>query len=248
MSENKHKRSVQIAQDEVMDDLLHGELKLVQHRKGYRYSVDALLLASFALRRAEGKKVLDMGAGTGVIALILACRAAPARVAAVELQPGLADLARKNVKLNQTSPPVEVFQEDAMRLDNIFPPAEFDLVVSNPPFRSSSSGRVSSVPEKALARHEIMMSIETWLKQAGHVVGPAGSICLVYPVDEQERLEKAASRLSLWPARKQYACDRPGGRKKLMLVELRSEKTETRLEPEVPIETESGRFSLDGYK
>ncbi len=248
MKNGKHESSVGLAADEVVDDLLHGELKLIQRRRGYRYSVDALLLASFAMPLAKGSRVLDMGAGTGVIALILACRSGAARVAAIELQPGLAALARKNAALNKTDPPVEVFAEDAMRQSEVFSPGEFDLVVSNPPFRTSSSGRTSPVPEKALARHEIMMSLKPWLLQAGHVTAPEGSICLVYPADQEKRLIETARDVEFYPSRKQYAVHRPGEKRKLLLVELKPEKTETRTEPEIPIETDAGRFSLDGYK
>jgi len=248
LENTEHGGTAELGPGEVMDDLLHGELKLVQHVKGYRYSVDALLLAAFALPLADGKRVLDMGTGTGVVALIIACRATPIRVAAVEVQSSLAALAQKNTAINKTVPPVEVFDKDAMELEKIFPPDEFDLIVSNPPFRTSNSGRTSPLPEKAAARHEVLMSLLPWLAQAKRVLAPTGSICLVYPVDEEKRVMDTCAGLSLFPARKQYATDRPDGRKRLFLVELKAEKVETRLEPDVPIETDAGKFSLDGHK
>ena len=77
--------TIELKAGETLDDLLHGELKLIQQRDGYRYSADALLIASFALPLIDGQTVLDMGTGAGTIALILAARGRPARVIGVEI-------------------------------------------------------------------------------------------------------------------------------------------------------------------
>ena len=239
---------MRIQDDESLDDLLHGELKLLQKKRGYRYSVDALLLASFALPLASSGTLLDMGAGSGVIALILAQRGTPSRVVAVELQPVLAEMARRNAELNRTEPRVEVIEADAVRLHERLPGLKFDLIVSNPPFRPRGSGRASLHPEKALARHELGMDLPSWLREAVRLLAPGGSLCLVYPVDQEDRLLREALAAGLHPVRKQYAVDRPGGSRKLLLVELRARPGRLRVLPELAIETEEGKFSLDGYR
>ena len=129
---------------ETCDDLLHGEMKLFQRAGGFRYSVDALLLAAFALPLSAGARVLDLGTGSGVVALILARRGRPARVVGVELQAGLADIARRNASANPTDPRVEIIEADA--LARPFPAASFDLVVSNPPFQPGGAGPKTRTP------------------------------------------------------------------------------------------------------
>jgi tRNA1Val (adenine37-N6)-methyltransferase len=239
---------ISIKDDETLDDLLHGELKLIQHKKGYRYSVDALLLSHFALPLVDGRAVLDMGTGAGVVALILAQRAKPARVVGVEIQNGLAGLAERNAQINPTEPRVEVIRADATQLSQEFEPGSFSVIVTNPPFRELQSGNMSPNLEKAIARHEIAMSIKNWLYEAGKLVAESGSISMVYPVDEGLRLMKTIENLGLHLARRQYATDRPRGDIKLLLLDLRKKPCQLENLPDVPIQTDQGKFSLDGYK
>jgi tRNA1Val (adenine37-N6)-methyltransferase len=243
----KQSLSLELKEGEALEDLLHGQLKLIQPCKGYRYSADALLLAAFSLEAAAGKDVLDLGCGSGVIALILAARARPRSVTAVEIQSGLADMACRSAALNRTEPPVKIVRANALA-PGLFPAASFDLAISNPPFRPANSGRQSQDPEKALARHEIAMNLKDWLHAAARLLRADGRICLVYPVDRETKLRAVAAEQKLHPARIQYALDRPGGARKLVLFELVKNPAELLALPDVPIETPEGKFSLDGYR
>jgi len=240
--------TVKIKSDETLDDLLHGELKLIQKKDGYRYSADALLLAHFALSPAKGAVVLDMGCGAGTVALILAARAKPARVIGAEIQKTLAEVAERNAELNPTEPKLEVIRADATQLSLEIEPGSIDLIVSNPPFRKAGSGHTSPNPEKALARHELAMSINTWLAEAKKLLTESGKICLVYPLDQEDRLMQAAERAKLFPSRRCRAIDRPGGSGKLLLIEFAQTPCKTETLPDIPIQTDAGKFSLDGYK
>jgi tRNA1Val (adenine37-N6)-methyltransferase len=240
--------TIELHPDETLDDLLHGELKLIQRRDGYRYSVDALLLSHFALPLVQGEVVLDMGTGSGVVALILAKRGRPCRVIGVELQKGLAQMARRNNQINRTSPAVEIMDGDACLLSLKFPPESFGVIVSNPPFFTCDSGQVSPNMERAFARHEIAMSLKRWLFEAQKLLARAGKIMIVFPSDQEDRLLDTAAGLGLSLARRQYALDRPGGSRRFILVDLRSQPCPIQDLPDIPIETEQGKFSLDGYK
>ncbi len=237
-----------IGSDETLDDLLHGELKLVQRKKGFRYSVDALLLAHFALPLAGGADVLDMGAGAGTLALIIAKRGAPRSVTALEVLPELAELARRNARLNRTEPTVEVVQADAMDPGTALPERGFDLIVTNPPFRTAASGRQSPNRERAAARHEIMMNLPGWIESARRLIRPPGAVCIVYPEDQIERLLGEARGRGMHPRRALHATDRPGGERKLCVLELVSRETGCEELPDAAIQTEQGKFSLDGYR
>jgi tRNA1Val (adenine37-N6)-methyltransferase len=233
---------------ETLDDLLHGELKLIQPRRGYRYSVDALLLAAFALPLVEKKTVLDLGTGSGVVALILAARGRPARVVGVEYQESMAGIARRNAEINAAQARIEIIEADVIGVSARLGAGTFDLVVTNPPFRALANGRVSDNPQKAIARHELKMTLPAWLAEAKKLVAPAGSICVVYPTDQENRLDQAAAALGLHPARRQFAIDRPHGSPKLILLDLRREPGLCEDLAPIAIETPAGKFSLDGYR
>ncbi len=233
--------------DETLDDLLHGELKIIQKKRGVRYSVDALLLSYFSLPAVEGEEVLDMGCGAGTIALILAKRGNVKRMVGVEIQDSLAELARRNAELNPTQPKVEIIQADATKMEDL-PAGSFGVVVTNPPFRPAGTGVTSILEERAMARHEILMTLESWLREAKRLIRPDGCICMIYPVAGEQRLRKTVKEQGLRHARIQYAVDRPRGRKRLVMVEYQPGPGMTRLLGDVAIETDQGRFSLDGYR
>ncbi|HCF62425.1 MAG TPA: SAM-dependent methyltransferase, partial [Myxococcales bacterium] len=116
--------------DETLDAVCRGEVQLIQRRAGYRFSVDALLLAAFAARPRG--KVVDLGTGCGVVAVLLAKRGARS-VVGVELQPGLAQIALRNVRLNRCDEQVHIVNADLRDLRATLPSGGVDLVVSHPP-------------------------------------------------------------------------------------------------------------------
>lgn len=162
------------------------DIKIHQNRKGYRFSVDALLLASFAEGRAI-KKAADFGAGSGIIGLLLARKCPGAQVILIELQESLARLAESNVEMNGLGERVGVIRMDIKAITagggvpgSGLEPSSFDLVVSNPPFRKIRSGLINPGDEKAIARHEIMISLNELVKAGGALLKHHGRFCIIH--------------------------------------------------------------------
>jgi tRNA1Val (adenine37-N6)-methyltransferase len=176
------------------------EVRILQPRDGYRLSVDPLLLARFACPHPgalEGQ-VIDLGTGCGVIPLLLASRQVPS--VGLELQPRLADLARRNVRLNGRSGEVRIVRGDLRRADALFPAAAFRHVLCNPPFhRRPAGGHLSACPEKAIARHELTCTLEQVLGAAGHLLEPLGSLWLILPASRAAELLAGLARARLTP-------------------------------------------------
>ena len=162
------------------------DIKVQQNRKGYRFSVDALLLSSFS-ERPSAKNIADFGAGSGIIGLLLAKKCPGARVVLIELQEGLARLAERNIALNRLEERVGVIRLDIRSLfyDDRFgastlQPSSFDLVVSNPPYRRINSGLINPDDEKAIARHEILLSLEDLVKSGAALLKHHGRMCVIH--------------------------------------------------------------------
>src|SRR5258708_21886985 len=136
--------------EETHDSILGGALRLYQPRRGYRFSVEAVLLARFAAARPAAR-VLELGAGCGVVALIYAALARPREVVAMEIQPALAALIARNAALNDLGMVRAVCADLRSRRALDAAAGGFDLVVANPPFRARSSGRESPLPGRRLA-------------------------------------------------------------------------------------------------
>jgi len=162
------------------------DIKIHQNKNGYRFSIDALLLASFA-ERPVVRKIVDFGAGSGIIGLLLARKYPNAKVLLVELQENLARLAKRNIQLNRLEDRVEVIRMDikALSCNNGFGPSglgplSFDLVVSNPPYRRVKSGLINPDDEKAIARHEILLSLNDLVKAAAALLKHHGRLCIIH--------------------------------------------------------------------
>jgi tRNA1(Val) A37 N6-methylase TrmN6 len=179
---------------QTLDVLAEHKLKILQPREGYRFSVDALLLARFAAIPAGGR-VIDLGCGCGVIALLLAQRPQVREVVGLELQSELAELARENTRLNRLAHKVSIVEGDLREINSLFSRHEFDALVANPPYWRVGTGRLNPDPRVALARHELQGNMEQVLKAGAYLVRPRGKINLIYP----------AQRLAeLWNGLRQY--------------------------------------------
>jgi tRNA1Val (adenine37-N6)-methyltransferase len=189
---------VDIRPDETIDDLRMGGLRLIQKRTGFRFSIDSLLLANYVIAPKRAK-LADLGAGCGVIALILAARYPGIRIKAVEIQPELAELAQRNVALNGLSDRIEVECADWRRARTLFSPHSFDVVVSNPPFRRPGSGRLNPDSQKAIARHEIKGGIPEMLSAAGYLLKPRGRLFIVHLPERLPEIFSSMTRRRLAP-------------------------------------------------
>jgi tRNA1Val (adenine37-N6)-methyltransferase len=166
--------------DETLDTFLDGSLQLLQKKKGYRFSLDAVLLHRF-VKIKRNEKVIDLGTGCGILPLLLARTTKARSFVGVEIQEGLEELARKNVALNHLLPRVSILHQDFRELRQTFPAAAFDVVLSNPPYRKCRTGRINPSAEKAIARHEIKGSLEEMISVASYLLPPRGRCYLIYP-------------------------------------------------------------------
>ncbi len=166
--------------------MLRGRLRLWQPRSGYRFSLDPLLLADFVLARAgEGElRALDLGAGVGILALVLASQRAAWQVEAIELQDRLARIAQKNIDENG----LRIALHHADVRARTLPGGVYDLVVTNPPYFRLSDGPASPDPELAIARHERELELAAWVGESKRLLKPGALLCCVFPVTRLEEL------------------------------------------------------------
>ncbi|MGX9726640.1 MAG: tRNA1(Val) (adenine(37)-N6)-methyltransferase [Candidatus Electronema sp. VV] len=201
------------------DSLFDGRIICRQHREGYRFSVDAVLLAHFCQPAGQGR-VLDFGCGCGVIGLILCHRHPELRLTGLELQPALAALARSNAEANQLGSRFDVRQGDLRQINACIPPESFDLVVSNPPYYRAGGGRISREDECALARHELAADPDSVLAAAAFAVKNRSAVCCIYPAERLATVLAVMTRNKLIPKRLQPVHSYPeDDRARLVLIE-----------------------------
>jgi len=207
-----------LTEDEQIDAVLDRQLKIIQSRRGYRFSVDALLLADF-ISITPGDMVVDLGAGCGIISLLLAKKGRAGFIVGLELQGKLASQARRNAVLNGLEERIAILVGDLRALPLASRCA--DVVVCNPPYRKKRSGRINPDPCKALARHEIAMSLLDILAAAKTLLRSGGKLALIYPAN---RLPEVFSRMKsqdLEPKMLQLIYPDPASHAKLAMIEGR---------------------------
>ena len=164
------------------DTFFNGCLRVKQHRPGYRFSIDAVLLAHYADPQS-GDRVLDLGTGCGIISLILAYRRPDIRIYGVEVQKELAELALSNLKENRQQNRISVICTDMKLLKSKMTGGLFDLVVCNPPYRKYGSGRISPDKQRAIARHEIKANLPVVVQTARRMLRTSGRFVLIYSAE-----------------------------------------------------------------
>jgi tRNA1Val (adenine37-N6)-methyltransferase len=171
-----------VAGDVTKDAMLGGRIRIYQEKRGYRFSVDAVLLSFFAQAREPGR-ALDLGTGCGIVPLLLAHRYPRVEITGVEIQPRLAALAEKNIRANGRETQVRILAGDLRKLPFEGVPKGFDLVVANPPYRRMGTGLVNPDGQRAMARHEIHADLAEVVACARRMLKHLGKFAVVYPAE-----------------------------------------------------------------
>lgn len=203
-----------------METTLDGirDIKLYQNKKGYRFSVDALLLYSFVNVKNAGN-IIDLGAGSGVIGLLLAKKYTGSKVLLLELQESLFRLAERNIDINNLQENVHAILSDINDIRQVLAPQSYDIIVCNPPFRKPESGRISAGEEKAIARHEMRLKLADLADAASYLLKPRGRFFMIF---HPERILEVADTLRLKrlePKRIRFVHNDAGAESRIVMIE-----------------------------
>ncbi|MBC8131484.1 MAG: methyltransferase domain-containing protein [Deltaproteobacteria bacterium] len=232
--------------DFTVDTLLRGRVTLLQPLRGFRSSLDPVLLAAF-LQPPFGR-FIDIGCGTGALSFLLAAADQDASGVGVEIQPRLATLATAGLARNDFAQRVEILHADIRAVSGRPPLAHamFDLVATNPPYRIVSAGLPSPDPERAQANHEVSLRLDEWLDNATALVKPNGRVGVVYPAERMADLLEGLRHRGLMPARLrlvQPRADKPPSR---VLIEARvGGRAEPLLEMPLVLHDQTGGYTAE---
>lgn len=199
--------------DETLDDL--DSFKIIQKKNGYRFTADSVFLADFVLPLKPSDSVVDLGTGSGVIPLLLAQKTEVKNIVGIEIQEGLAEIARRNVKSNRLCSRIRILKGDFRKETGAF-----SLVLSNPPYTKTSSGRISPFSEKAKAKMEISCTLEELVKASRRLAAGKGRIVYIYPVSRLKEMLPVIEDNKLEVSRLEFVEPEPGCKVKRFLIEI----------------------------
>lgn len=234
-----------VKNEETIDALKKFDLRIIQPRDGYRFSLDPLLLCDFA-DISDEEAAMDLGAGCGIIPLILARTAPGCRLAGVESQAEMAELAGRNITLNGLADRVEIRHADILEAKKFYSPSSFDLVVANPPYRKPGTGRISPKKGRDLARHESTASLAEFLATAKNLVTLNGRICFIYHPSRLAEFLAEAGALKLSPMRLRLVHGTPSAEARMFLIEMvKGKKCEMKILPPLFVHDEQGGYTRE---
>jgi tRNA1Val (adenine37-N6)-methyltransferase len=231
--------------DETLDDLIIDKLQLIQKKKGFRFTLDSVLLAHFATLK-ENDEIVDLGTGTGVIPLILHARAKKTRIIGVEIQEELAEMAERSVKLNGLEDVIQIVKGDLRGIHKLLGGGKFNLVTANPPYWSLCQGKVSSAESRAVSRHELTCTLEDVVASASKLLNYQGRFAVIYPVDNLLNLFVLLRHYHLEPRKIRFIHSFRERSARLLLLEARkSAPAELKVLPPLIIYEKPGQYSAE---
>lgn len=175
VSENK----VVLKENERIDDLERNGYHIIQDTNRFCFGMDAVLLSGFA-RIKEGARVLDLGTGTGIIPILLEAKTKAEHLTGLEIQEDSADMARRSVLLNGLEHKIDIVTGDIKEAGSLFDAASFDVITCNPPYMIGHHGITNERDAKAIARHEILCTLEDVVSQTAKLLKPGGNFFMVH--------------------------------------------------------------------
>lgn len=168
-----------LKENERIDDLQRNHYKIIQDPDRFCFGMDAVLLSGFA-RAKEGDRVLDLGTGTGIIPILMEAKTQAAHFTGLEIQRESADMAARSVCLNHLEGKIEIVTGDIKEAVSLFGAASFDVVTCNPPYMTEHHGLTNPEAPKAIARHELLCTLEDVISQAARLLKPGGNFYMVH--------------------------------------------------------------------
>jgi len=165
--------------EERLDDLQVNGYEIIQHPGKFCFGMDAVLLANFA-RVKENERALDLGTGTGIIPILLTAKTDGKNFIGLEIQEESADMARRSVVHNHLEEQISIVTGDIKEAANIFGPVSFDVITTNPPYMIGNHGITNTSDTKAIARHEVLCTLDDILRESARVLKPKGRFYMVH--------------------------------------------------------------------
>ena len=233
---------------ERLDDLQCKGYRIIQDPERFCFGMDAVLLSGFA-KAKKGETVLDLGTGTGIIPILMAAKTESERFTALEIQEESADMARRSIILNQLEEKVQVVTGDIKDASKIFGASSFHVITTNPPYMIGTHGENSPMEAKAIARHEVLCTLDDILRESARLLMPKGRF---YMVHRPFRLAEILSKMveyRIEPKRLRLVYPYIDKEPNMILIEgLRGGKSRMTVEPPLIVYKEPGIYTDEIYK
>lgn len=180
-------KTVEIKENERIDDLQYKNLKIIQDNTGFCFGIDSVILANFAKNIKKNSKVADLGTGTGILGIILCAKTNLESIVGIEIQEEVAQMANRSIKLNELENKFKIINSNIKDVisKKLLNKNEYDVVITNPPYKEIGRGKINLDSKKVISRHEVTANLNDFLIVAKELLKDKGEF---YMVHKPERL------------------------------------------------------------
>ena len=207
-------------EEKVINDLVYYDnLKIVQNKNYFNFSLDSVLLPNFVFLGQNTKMILDLCTGNAPVPLILSTKT-NAKIYGIEIQKDIYNMAVESVKINNLENRIELINDDAKNIINRFETDTFDVITCNPPyFKCTDTSLKNDNDIKSIARHEIMIELEDVIKIAKKLLKNGGSLCMVHRTDRLIEIIETMRKHNIEPKRLQFIYPKNDIESNLILID-----------------------------
>lgn len=237
-----------LLEGERLDDLERNGYKIIQHKDKFCFGMDAVLLSSFA-QAMEGETVMDFGTGTGIIPILMEAKTLGKHFTGLEIQPESADMAARSVRYNRLEDKIDIVEGDIKEASLMFKKSSFDVVTSNPPYMNDNHGIKNPDMPKAIARHEILCTLEDVVREAALLLRPGGRFYMIHRPHRLTELIMTLKEHKLEPKRIQFVHPYINKDANMVMIEaVRGGKSMIKVEKPLIVYEKAGVYTEEIYK
>lgn len=209
-----------LRENERIDEVQRNGYRIIQNSEKFCFGMDAVLLSGFA-KVKPGGRVLDLGTGTGIIPILLEAKTEAAHLTGLEIQPESADMARRSVELNLLQNKIEIVEGDIKQADTLFDAASFDVITCNPPYMIGQHGITNPEDAKAIARHEVLCTLEDVVRVTARLLKSGGNFFMVHRPFRLAEIMATLMQYKLEPKRMQLVYPYVDKEPNMVLIEAK---------------------------
>lgn len=240
--------TINLKSNERLDELQRNGYRIIQNPEKFCFGMDAVLLSGFA-KAKKNDNVLDMGTGTGIIPILMEAKTEAAHLTGLEIQEESADMAKRSVALNNLQEKITIVQGDIKEAETLFGAASFDVITCNPPYMIGQHGLQNPDAPKAIARHEILCTLEDVVSQAAKLLKPGGNFFMVHRPFRLAEIMVILHEYKLEPKRMQLVYPYVDKEPNMVLIEAnRGGKPRITVEKPLIVYKEAGVYMPEIYE
>lgn len=235
---------IDLLENERIDDLEYEGLKIIQNRDGFCFGIDSILLTDFAKEIEERSKIVDLGTGTGIIAILLSKKINPSKIIGVEIQEDVYEMAKRSIELNNLENTIEVINSNIKDLQDKVQMNTFDAVVTNPPYKKVGTGITNENNKKLISRHETEASLEDFIRVSNKLLKDKGSLYMVHRPDRLVDIIELLRKYKIEPKQIKFVYPKEGKEANLLLIKaIKNAKPFLKIEKPLYVYNQNGEYT-----